>query len=311
MVYTLTLNPSLDYVMYPKSEIKTGGTNRSEKEELRAGGKGINVSIVLKNLDVPSKALGFIAGTTGDEIEGTLRSIGIRTGFIMLPFQNGMSRINVKIRIPADKAGKKGYEETELNAAGPVVGEDSVEDLCDKISRFEEGDILVLAGSMPSTAPDNMLDRILSSVPEGVKFVVDMTGDRLTKALKYGPFLIKPNLEELCQAAGRELTDIKDITAEAEKLKKAGARNVIVSMGKDGALLVDKDGKVHKCKAPSGKPLGAFGAGDSMTAGFIKGYLDEHDYDYALKLGVAAGSAAVFEGKLPSYDEIMKVFDKV
>ena len=311
MVYTLTLNPSLDYVMYPKSGLKNGGTNRSEKEELRAGGKGINVSIVLKNLDVPSKALGFIAGTTGDEIEGTLRAIGIRTGFIMLPYKNGMSRINVKIRIPADVKGKKGYEETELNAAGPVVENDSVHDLCDRIERLEEGDILVLAGSMPSTSPEDTLESILSAVPEGVKVVVDMTGDRLRKALKFKPFLVKPNLEELCQAAGKELTGTDDIIAEAEKLKKAGARNVIVSMGADGAILVDKDGGVHKCKAPSGKPLGAFGAGDSMTAGFIKGFLDEHDYDYALKLGVAAGSAAVFEGKLPSYDEIMKVFDKV
>jgi len=311
MVYTLTLNPSLDYVMYPKSSLKNGGTNRSEREELRAGGKGINVSIVLKNLDVPSKALGFIAGTTGDEIEGTLRSIGIRTGFIMLPFKNGMSRINVKIRIPADVKGKKGYEETELNAAGPVVESEAVDDLCDRIERLEDGDILVLAGSMPSTAPEDTLERILSAIPDGVKFVVDMTGDRLKKALKFGPFLIKPNLEELCQAAGRELAEEEDIIAEAEKLKKAGARNVIVSMGADGAILVDKDGCIHKCKAPSGKPLGAFGAGDSMTAGFIKGFIDEHDYDYALKLGVAAGSAAVFEGKLPSYDEIMKVFDKV
>ena len=311
MVYTLTLNPSLDYVMYPDTFPKKGGTNRSRREELRAGGKGINVSVVLKNLDVPTKALGFIAGTTGDEIEGTLRSIGIRTGFIMLPFKNGMSRINVKIRVPYEDAAEKGFEETELNAAGPVVEDGSVNDLCDKIERFSEGDVLVLAGSMPTQAPADMLDRILSAVPEGVKTVVDMTGDRLKVALKYKPFLIKPNLEELCQAAGRDLKTVDEIVEEAGKLQKAGAENVIVSMGADGAILLDKKGEVHKCKAPEGKALGAFGAGDSMTAGFIKGFLDEHDYDYALKLGIAAGSAAVFEGKLPEYEEIMKVFDEV
>ncbi|MCR4793333.1 MAG: 1-phosphofructokinase [Lachnospiraceae bacterium] len=311
MVYTLTLNPSLDYVMYPASFPRRGGTNRSQKEEIRAGGKGINVSVVLKNLDVPTRALGFIAGNTGDEIEGTLRSIGIRTGFIMLPFKNGMSRINVKIRVPYENAEEKGYEETELNAAGPIVGDDSVNDLCDRLERFVEGDVMVLAGSMPTQAPDDMLDRILSSVPEGVKTVVDMTGDRLKLALKYKPFLVKPNLEELSQAAGRELKGQEEIVDEAKKLQDAGAENVIVSMGADGAILLDRNGEVHTCKAPEGKALGAFGAGDSMTAGFIKGFLDEKDYDYALKLGVAAGSAAVFVGKLPEYDEIMKVFDEV
>ncbi|MBO4610011.1 MAG: 1-phosphofructokinase family hexose kinase [Lachnospiraceae bacterium] len=311
MVYTLTLNPSLDYVMYPATYLKKGGTNRSEREELRAGGKGINVSVVLKNLDVPTKALGFIAGTTGDEIEGTVRSIGIRTGFIMLPFKNGMSRINVKIRVPYEDSSERGFEETELNAAGPVVESGSVDELCDQLERLSEGDVLVLAGSMPTQAPEDMLERILSSVPENVKTVVDMTGDRLKRALPFGPFLVKPNLEELCQAAGRELKDEKEIISEAEKLQKSGAENVIVSMGADGAILLDKTGEIHRCKAPEGKALGAFGAGDSMTAGFIKGFLDEHDYGYALKLGIAAGSAAVFEGKLPDYNEIMKVFDEV
>ena len=311
MVYTLTLNPSLDYVMYPASFPKRGGTNRSQREELRAGGKGINVSVVLKNLDVPTRALGFIAGNTGDEIEGTLRSIGIRTGFIMLPFKNGMSRINVKIRVPYEDSAERGYEETELNAAGPVVDDGAVNDLCDRLERFTDGDVMVLAGSMPVQAPEDMLDRILSSVPEGVRTVVDMTGDRLKTALKYKPFLIKPNLEELSQAAGRELKDIDEIVEEARKLQNSGAENVIVSMGPDGAILLDKTGEIHRAKAPEGKALGAFGAGDSMTAGFIKGFLDERDYDYALKLGVAAGSAAVFVGKLPEYEEIMKVFDEV
>ncbi len=311
MVYTLTLNPSLDYVMYPSVYLKKGGTNRSGREELRAGGKGINVSVVLKNLDVPSRALGFIAGATGDEIEGTLRSIGIRTGFIMLPYKNGISRINVKIRTPFEDEAERGYEETELNAAGPLVEDESVDELCEKIEKLTDEDFLVIAGSMPAKAPEDTLERILRSVPEGVKTVVDMTGDRLKKALKFKPFLIKPNLEELCQASGKELKSVEDIIKEAEKLHKEGAENVIVSMGADGALLLDKNGDVHKCKAPAGKALGAFGAGDSMTAGFIKGFLDEHDPGYALKLGVAAGSAAVFEGKLPGYEDIMKVFDEV
>lgn len=310
MVYTLTLNPSLDYVMYPSSFPKKGGTNRSEREELRAGGKGINVSVVLKNLGVPTRTLGFIAGNTGDEIEGALRAEGLRTGFIMLPFQNGMSRINVKIRVPYDD-GREGFEETELNAAGPLVEDGSVNELCEKLEKCSSGDMLVLAGSMPSRAPEDMLDRILSSVQGGVKIVVDMTGDRLKKALGYKPFLIKPNLEELCQAAGRELGSTDEIISEARKLKEAGAENVIVSMGGDGAILIDKTGEVHTAKAPKGKALGAFGAGDSMTAGFIKGFLDEKDYGYALKLGIAAGSAAVFRGKLPDYDEIMRVLDEV
>ena len=311
MVYTLTLNPSLDYVMYPAQFLKKGGTNRSQREELRAGGKGINVSVVLKNLDVATKALGFIAGTTGDEIEGTLRGIGIRTGFIMLPYKNGMSRINIKIRVPYDNAEEKGYEETELNAAGPVVDTESVDDLCDKIGRMTDEDVLVIAGSMPTQAPDDTLERILAAVPEGVKTVVDMTGDRLKRSLSFKPFLVKPNLEELCQAAGKDLKTEEEILDAAKKLKEAGAENVIVSMGADGALLLDKKGNIHKCKAPSGKALGAFGAGDSMTAGFIKGYQDEKDFDYALKLGVAAGSAAVFEGKLPEYNDIMSVFDRI
>ncbi len=311
MVYTLTLNPSLDYVMYPSAFLKKGGTNRSEKEELRAGGKGINVSVVLKNLEVPTRALGFIAGATGDEIEGTLRSIGIRTGFIMLPYKNGISRINVKIRTPFEDEAERGFEETELNAAGPLVEDESVDELCEKIEKLYDDDFLVIAGSMPSKAPKDTLERVLKAVPEGVKVVVDMTGDRLKKALKFKPFLIKPNLEELCQATGKELKTIEEITKAAEKLHKDGAENVIVSMGADGALLLDKTGNVHHCKAPAGKALGAFGAGDSMTAGFIKGFMDEHDAGYALKLGVAAGSAAVFEGKLPEYDEIMKVFDEV
>ena len=311
MVYTITLNPSLDYVMYPSAYLKKGGTNRSDREELRAGGKGINVSVVLKNLDVPTRALGFIAGATGDEIEGTLRSIGIRTGFIMLPYKNGISRINVKIRTPFEDQAERGYEETELNAAGPLVEEESVEELCEKIEKLTDEDFLVIAGSMPTKAPENTLEKILEAVPEGVKVVVDMTGDRLKKALKFKPFLIKPNLEELCQASGKDLKTVEDITKEAEKLHKEGAENVIVSMGADGALLLDKKGNVYNCKAPVGKALGAFGAGDSMTAGFIKGFLDEHDPEYALKLGVAAGSAAVFEGKLPEYEEIMKVFNEV
>ena len=184
-------------------------------------------------------------------------------------------------------------------------------ELCEKIEKLSDDDFLVIAGSMPSKAPKDTLERILKAVPEGVKVVVDMTGDRLKKALKFKPFLIKPNLEELCQATGKELKTIEEITKAAEKLHKDGAENVIVSMGADGALLLDKTGNVHHCKAPAGKALGAFGAGDSMTAGFIKGFMDEHDAGYALKLGVAAGSAAVFEGKLPEYDEIMKVFDEV
>lgn len=299
MVYTVTFNPAIDYVMFT-DEMKKGSVNRSTSEEIYYGGKGINVSLVLKELGIPSKALGFVAGFTGEAIENGVREKGIETDFVHL--KNGFSRINVKI---------KSDDETDLNGQGPEITEDALEELFDKLSEIKDGDTIVLAGSIPNTLPSDIYERILKALSDRlVKTVVDATKDLLLNVLKYKPFLIKPNNHELGEMFGVTLTTDEEIAEYAERLRKMGARNVLVSMAGDGALLLDENGNIHRCGVCEGTVRNSVGAGDSMVAGFIAGS-QNGDYEYALKLGTAAGGATAFSDGLGQKDEIYRLLEQL
>lgn len=295
MVYTVTFNPAIDYVVR-MGEVKLGATNRSESEEMYFGGKGINVSIVLGELGIASKALGFTAGFTGEAIEKGLADMGIDTDFVRL--QKGNSRINVKI---------KSTEETELNGQGPDIDDRAIEALFDKIDSLADGDSLILAGSIPSSLPSDMYERILERISgKKIRVVVDATKDLLLNVLKYKPFLIKPNNHELGEMFGIELKTDEDIEKYARKLQDMGAVNVLISMADDGAMLIDEFGKIHRCGVCRGTVKNSVGAGDSMVAGFTAGSLDG-DYEYALKLGTAAGGATAFSDGLATKERILEL----
>ncbi len=297
MIYTVTFNPAVDYVMHI-DELRAGATNRSAGEEIYFGGKGINVSAVLNELGIKSRALGFTAGFTGAAIEQGLRDMGIDSDFIRL--ENGCSRINVKL---------KSGDETEINGQGPDIDSASVDRLFEKLDKLTAGDTVVLAGSVPKTLPADIYERILGMLDgKGVRAAVDASGKLLLNVLKYRPFLIKPNKDELAELFGADITGIDDVERYAEKLKEMGAVNVLVSMAGDGALLVDADGVTHRCGVFRGTVRNSVGAGDSMVAGFLAG-CESGDYEYALKLGTAAGGAAAFSDGLPEralIDELMK-----
>lgn len=277
MIYTLTLNPSLDYLV-DTPQVKFGETNRSKYESLHFGGKGINVSYILKQLDTPSVCLGFEAGFTGKELLKMLEKEGISADFVSL--ENGNTRINIKI---------KSGEITEINANSPPVLPKDKERLFEKLDCLESGDTLVLAGSTPS-GMENVYTEIMDRLSEkNIRFVVDTSGQKLLDCLKYKPFLVKPNKSELEEIMGTEFACDEEIVAAAKKLQLLGAVNVLVSMGKDGALLVDEYGKTHRREAIKIITVSTVGAGDSMVAGFISG-LDK-GYEYALKLGNACGAA--------------------
>lgn len=295
MVYTVTFNPAIDYVVHT-GEMKLGATNRSEREELYFGGKGINVSVVLRELGVASKALGFTAGFTGEAIENGLSEMGIDTDFVRL--KSGNSRINVKI---------KSSEETELNGQGPHIDDEAVAELFAKLGKLEDGDTLILAGSIPSSLPSDIYERILERLShKKIRAVVDATKDLLLNVLKYKPFLIKPNNHELGEMFGVTLTTDEDIEKYARKLKDMGAVNVLISMAGDGAMLIDEDGKTHRCGVCKGKVKNSVGAGDSMVAGFTAG-IEQGDYEYALKLGTAAGGATAFSDGLAQKETIAEL----
>lgn len=278
MIYTLTLNPSLDYLL-DTPDFKLGKTNRSVSESLHFGGKGINVSYVLKQLGIQSVCLGFTAGFTGDELEKMLMSNGLTCDFVKV--EKGNTRINVKIR---------NEEITEINAQGPEIFSQDVEKLLKKLDPLSDGDTLVLAGSTPRGFDSIYSDIMKHLSNKGVRFVVDTSGQKLLDCLKYKPFLIKPNKEELSEIVGQSLEDDQAIVTAAEKLKEMGAVNVLVSLGGDGALLVDENNKAHRVYAHVITPVSTVGAGDSMVAGFLAG--TEQGYDYALKLGNACGAAS-------------------
>ena len=298
MIYTLTMNPSLDYVMAVPDWLP-GRVNRTAMEELHPGGKGINVSIMLTRLGMKNRALGFLAGFTGAQIEAMLRREGCETAFIRL--DEGDSRINVKIRTD---------QETEINARGPAISSDAVDVLLDRLHLLQNGDTLVLAGSIPGGLPSDMVERILRlTADKAVRTVVDMTGDSLTRALPFRPFLIKPNHHELGELFGVEFDGLEPIQDGARRLQAQGARNVLVSMADKGALLLDESGKFHHSVPPQGRAVSAVGAGDSMVAGFLVGYARTGDYAMALKLGIAAGSATAFSPWLADRATVCALLD--
>lgn len=292
MIYTVTFNPSLDYIVRV-DDFQTGRVNRTAEEIIYAGGKGINVSIVLKNLGFDSTALGFLAGFTGKEIQRLMECQGIRADFIEV--DEGISRINVKLR---------SNEESEINGQGPEIREKDIRKLYQKLDNLQDGDVLVLAGSIPSVMPESMYMDIMKYLSDrNLMIVVDATKDLLVNVLPYHPFLVKPNNHELGEIFGVSLTDKKEVAAYAKKLQEKGARNVLVSMAGDGAVMVTEEGKVYESSAPKGKVVNSVGAGDSMVAGFLAGYMQSGDYRMAFKLGLCTGSASAFSEQLATKQE--------
>ena len=293
MINTITLNPSLDYVVKVE-KFKADALNRSCNEQVYAGGKGINVSIVLKNLGVDNTALGYIAGFTGDEILRQVKEHNVDCDFVKL--ENGMSRINVKL---------KSDGETEINGEGPEIREKDLEYLYDKVNKLAKGDFLILSGSIPKSVPDDIYERIMKSLlDKDVEFIVDATKDLLLKVLKYKPFLIKPNHHELAEIFDVELKCDEDIIKYGKKLQEMGAKNVLISMAGDGAILLPENGEPIKREVPKGVLKNSVGAGDSMVAGFLCGYLKNRNIDEAFKMGIATGSASAFSEELATKEEV-------
>ena len=301
MIYTVTFNPAIDYVVRMGNKLEPGMTNRSDSEDCYFGGKGINVSTVLKNLGLDNTALGFVAGFTGDAIEKSVNERGIKADFIHLP--EGISRINVKI---------KGEAETEINAQGPAIPQECQNKLFDQISRLKDGDVLILAGSIPSSLSSDVYERIIALVNDRkIEVVVDATKDLLKNVLKYHPFLIKPNNHELGEMFGAVLKTDDEIEIHAKKLRQLGARNVLISMAGDGAMLITENGEKFRVGVPKGKVKNSVGAGDSMVAGFVAGYMKTGSYEEALKMGTAAGSATAFSDDLATGEEISKLYERL
>ena len=300
MIYTVTFNPSLDYIV-SVDDFKLGLTNRTSSELILPGGKGTNVSTVLKNLGFESTALGFVAGFTGNEIVKRLNDMGIKSDFISI--ENGISRINLKL---------KSIDGTEINGAGPDISEEKVNELMDKLNQLKEGDVLVLAGSIPSSMSDNIYRDIMADLKDrGLMIVVDSTNDLLLNVLEYHPFLIKPNNHELGEIFDVKLTTREEVIPYGRKLQEKGARNVLVSMAGEGAVLIAEDGQVFDAPAPKGKLINGVGAGDSMVAGFVAGWIEKQDYEYAFHMGVASGSASAFSENLATKEEIINVYNQV
>ena len=293
VIYTVTFNPSLDYIV-SVDDFKLGMTNRTSSEQMLAGGKGINVSIVLKNLGLENTAYGFIAGFTGDEISKRLDRAGVNADFIKA--DSGISRINLKL---------KNIDGTEINGAGPDISKENIESLMSRLARLKAGDVLVLAGSIPSCIPDDIYMNIMRMLDgRKVMIVVDATSSLLMNVLKYKPFLIKPNQDELGDIFGVTLSTREEVIPYALRLKEMGAVNVLISMGGKGAVLVADDNKVYMAEAPKGTLKNSVGAGDSMVAGFITGWLNDHNYEDAFKMGIAAGSASAFSDNLATMHEV-------
>jgi 1-phosphofructokinase len=300
LIYTVTFNPSLDYIVGVK-DFKLGATNRTSYEQMLAGGKGINVSYVLKNLGFESTAIGFLAGFVGEELKRRIVADGINADFLTL--EDGISRINVKL---------KDIDGTEINGMGPDIAPDKVKELRAKINALKAGDILVLAGSIPQSMPDTIYMDIMADLQgRGVNIVVDATRDLLMNVLSYKPFLIKPNNHELGEIFGVVLRKREEVIPYARKLQEKGARNVLVSMAGEGAVLIDENGREYMSEAPEGKVVNAVGAGDSMVAGFIAGYLEKKDYEYAFHKGLAAGSASAFSEQLATDEEVEALLEKL
>ena len=293
MIYTVTFNPSIDYIVDVKN-FELGSVNRTSAELMFPGGKGINVSMVLSNLGFENTALGFLAGFTGKSVQKMLEVNGVNADFIEV--EEGLTRINVKIRA---------QQESEINGMGPAIKESDIKKLYEKLDNIKDGDILVLAGSIPAVMPETMYSDIMEHLKDkDVKIVVDATKDLLLNVLKYKPFFIKPNNHELGEIFDVELNTRDEVVPYAKKMQEKGARNVIVSMAGEGAVLVAEDGQVYKSPCPEGKVKNSVGAGDSMVAGFIAGYLESGDYKKALNKGLVTGSASAFSDNLATKEEV-------
>lgn len=297
MVYTVTFNPSLDYIVSVE-DFRLGMTNRTSSELMLPGGKGLNVSMVLGNLGIENTALGFVAGFTGEEIVRRIEDMGVKSDLI--PIDGGISRINLKL---------KSIDGTEINGCGPKIGEEHVEKLMEKLDVLKAGDVLVLAGSIPNSMPDDIYKRIMERLSgRKVMIVVDATKELLINVLEYHPFLIKPNNHELGEIFQKELKTREEVIPYAKKMQEMGAVNVLVSMAGQGAVLVAEDGSIHGTPAPEGKLVNGVGAGDSMVAGFLAGWMEKQDYEHAFYKGVAAGSASAFSELLATKEEVEMVY---
>lgn len=300
MIYTVTFNPAIDYIL-ELDKLEIGKIQKSKTELILPGGKGINVSTVLTNLEIDNIALGYKAGFVGAELERLLRNMNVKTDFIDL--EEGNSRINVKI---------SGEEETAINTNGPKISENKILELLEKLKTLNENDYLVLSGSIPSSIKDDIYEKICRIVKkQNVKIVVDATKNLLVQALKYNPFLIKPNNEELGEIFGVEIHTKEDAYVYGKKLKEMGAQNVLVSMGKIGAALIDEAGQEYFIKSPEGKRVNTVGSGDSMVAGFIAGFLKYNNYNDALRMGVSAGSASALSKYLATKEEVYNLFNNI
>ena len=300
MICTVTFNPSLDYIVSVEN-FRLGLTNRTSSELMLPGGKGVNVSTVLMNLGIENTALGFAAGFVGDEIVRQMEEMGVQNGFIRI--EEGVSRINLKL---------KSIDGTEINGQGPVISPTHVEQLMKQLDRLGEGDVLFLSGSIPASMPDDAYQKIMERLDgRGVQIIVDATKDLLLNVLEYHPFLIKPNNHELGEIFDVELKTREDVIPYAKKLQEKGAVNVLVSMAGEGAVLIDANGDVHMAPAPKGTLVNGVGAGDSMVAGFMAGWLEKQDYEHAFCMGVSAGSASAFSEHLATKAEIEAVYQQV
>ena len=300
MIYTVTFNPSLDYIV-SVNDFQLGLTNRTDSELILPGGKGINVSTILMNLGIDSTAFGFAAGFTGEEIIREVEAMGIRSDFIKI--DSGISRINLKL---------KNIDGTEINGSGPEISEEKIEELLRKLDILGEGDILVLVGSIPASMPADMYSTIMERLQhKNVTFIVDATKDLLINVLKYKPFLIKPNNHELGELFDVNLTTREEVIPYGNKLQKQVARNGLISMAGEGAVLAAEDCSVYEAPAPKGTLVNAVGAGDSMVAGFTAGWIEKKDYRHAFYMGVSAGSASAFSEYLATKEEIMDLYEKV
>ena len=303
MIYTVTFNPSLDYTIRMNT-LKLGEINRTEEEVIFPGGKGINVSIVLKNLGTASTAMGFLAGFTGHEIERLLKEKGVKSDFIYL--NHGDSRINVKI-VPSAHA-----KETAINARGPVIEAEKIQELYDRLDQLKAGDMLVLSGSIPSSMPSDIYMDIMKHLEgRGIDITVDATRQLLAKVLPLHPFLVKPNHHELAELFNVEISTKDDVEKYARRMQEMGARNVLVSMAGDGAVLVGESGKAYRLDAPKGKLVNSVGAGDSMVAGFLAGWAKHHNEEEAFRWGVCTGSASAFSTELAAEKEVLALLEQI
>lgn len=298
MIYTVTFNPALDYVMNV-GRLQTKDINRTDSEQLYYGGKGINVSVILTRLGIENTALGFLAGFTGKYVKELLEKDNVKTDFVYL--ESGYTRINVKIR---------SQQEFDINAKGPEISQRDIDALFKKLDKLKPGDTLVLAGSASGSLPNDIYERILKRLDKkGIEFAVDATGKLLMNVLKYKPFLIKPNHLELGEIFSVEIKTLESVKIYAKMLQDMGAGNVLVSRGKDGAVLLDESGQFHTIGVVPGKVKRTVGCGDSMVAGFLAGYRKSGDYSYALKLGSACSNATAFSESLATKDEIYKLLE--